>query len=74
LLIADAEINIQDVQRFKEEEKKLGTKCKYSVVVIGGLVVIVLPTGTKVRGFKPGQGRCIIRAMKITARLSTEGK
>jgi hypothetical protein len=28
-------------------------------VVFGGLVVIVLATGPKVRGFKPGQGRLI---------------
>jgi hypothetical protein len=30
-------------------------------VALGGLVVIVLSTGPKVRGFKPGRGRWIFK-------------
>jgi hypothetical protein len=43
-------------------------------VALGGLVVSVLATGPKVRGFKPGRGRWILRVMKSVARLSSEGK
>jgi hypothetical protein len=32
-------------------------------VTLGGLVVSVLATGPKIRGFKSGQGRWIIRAV-----------
>jgi hypothetical protein len=35
-------------------------------VAFGGLVVIVLATGPKVRGFKPGRGRRTLRAIKIS--------
>jgi hypothetical protein len=33
------------------------------VVALGGLVVSVLATGPKVRGFKPGRGRWILRVI-----------
>jgi hypothetical protein len=45
-----------------------------SAVALGGLVVSVLATGPKVRGFKPGRGRWILRAIKSAARLPLEGK
>jgi hypothetical protein len=38
------------------------------VVALGGLVVSVLTTGPKVRGFKPGRGRRILRVIKSAAR------
>jgi hypothetical protein len=43
-------------------------------VALGGVVVGVLATGPKVRGFKPGRGRWILRVIKSVARLSSEGK
>jgi hypothetical protein len=43
-------------------------------VALGGLVVSVLATGPKVRGFKPGRGRWILRVIKSVARLPSEGK
>jgi hypothetical protein len=43
-------------------------------IALGGLVVSVLATGPKVRGFKPGQGRRILRVIKSAARLPSEGK
>jgi hypothetical protein len=36
-------------------------------------VVSVLATGPKVRGFKPGRGRWILRVIKSVARLPSEG-
>jgi hypothetical protein len=42
------------------------------VVVLGGLVVSVLSSGLKVRGFKPSRGRLIFRALKSAARLYSE--
>jgi hypothetical protein len=45
-----------------------------SVVALGGLVVSVLATGPKVRGFKPGRGRWILMVIKSVARLPSEGK
>jgi hypothetical protein len=44
------------------------------VIALGGLVVSVLATGPKVRGFKPGRGRWILRVIKSAARLPPEGK
>jgi hypothetical protein len=41
---------------------------------LGGVVVSVLATGPKVRGFKSGRGRWILRVIKSVARLSSEGK
>jgi hypothetical protein len=35
------------------------------IVVLGGVIVIVLATGPKVRVFKPDRGRRILRAIKI---------
>ena len=40
----------------------------------GGLVVSVLGSGTRGRGFKPGRSRRIFRAKKSSARLPSEGK
>jgi hypothetical protein len=40
----------------------------------GGLVVIMLASGTQVRGFKPGQSRRIFRAKTSSTYLSSEGK
>jgi hypothetical protein len=37
-------------------------------------VVSVLATGPKVRGFKPGRERWILRVIKSIARLPSEGK
>jgi hypothetical protein len=45
-----------------------------NVVALGGVVVSVLATGPKVRGFKPGRGRWILRVIKSAARLPSEGK
>jgi hypothetical protein len=43
-------------------------------VALGALVVSVLATVPKVRGFKPGRGRWILRVIKSVARLPSEGK
>jgi hypothetical protein len=43
-------------------------------VALGGVVVSVLATGPKVRGFKPGRGRWILRVIKSVARLPSKGK
>jgi hypothetical protein len=42
-------------------------------VALGGLVVSVLATGPKVRGFSPGRGRWILRVIKSAAHLPSEG-
>jgi hypothetical protein len=42
--------------------------------ILGDLVVSVLATGPKVRGFKSGRGRWILRVIKSAARLPSEGK
>ena len=42
---------------------------------LGGLVVSILATGTRVRGFKPGRSRWIFRASgKSSVCLPSEGK
>jgi hypothetical protein len=38
------------------------------------LEAMVNPTTQKVRGFKPGRGRWILRVIKSVARLPSEGK
>jgi hypothetical protein len=43
-------------------------------VALGGLVVSVLATGPKVRGFKPGRERWILRVIKPAASLPSEEK
>jgi hypothetical protein len=43
-------------------------------VALGGVVVSVLATVPKVRGFKPGLVRWILRVIKSVARLPSEGK
>jgi hypothetical protein len=44
-----------------------------NVVVLGGLVVSVLATGPKVRGFNPGRGRWIFKGdKKSVAQLPSE--
>jgi hypothetical protein len=45
-----------------------------NTVALGGLVVSVLATGPKVRGFKPNRGRWILRVIKSVARLPSEEK
>jgi hypothetical protein len=37
---------------------------KSVVIVLGGVMVSVLATGPKVRGFKPGRGRWIFKGDK----------
>jgi hypothetical protein len=49
-------------------------RSKQKAVTLGGLVVSVLSTGPKVRGFKPGWGRWILRVIKSVVRLPLEGK
>jgi hypothetical protein len=44
------------------------------MVALSGVVVSVLATGPKVRGFKLGRGRLILRVIKSVARLPSEGK
>jgi hypothetical protein len=46
----------------------------FILVSLGDLVVSVLATGPKVRGFKPGRVLWILRAIKSAARLASEGK
>jgi hypothetical protein len=46
---------------------------KYTVA-LGGLVVSVLATGPKVRGFDPERGRWIFKGHKNPAHQSSEGK
>jgi hypothetical protein len=48
--------------------------CYPLAVTFGGLVVSMFATGPKVRGFKPGRGRWILRVIKSTACLPSEGK
>jgi hypothetical protein len=45
-----------------------------ATVTFGDVVVSVLATGPKVRGFKPGRGRWILRVIKSVARLPSEEK
>jgi hypothetical protein len=44
------------------------------LVALSGLVVSVLATEPKVRGFKPGLGRWILRVIKSAATLPSEEK
>jgi hypothetical protein len=44
------------------------------VVALGGLVVSVLATGSKIRGLKPGPRTMDFKGDKILARLPSEGK
>jgi hypothetical protein len=46
-------------------------KLNMNLVVLGGLVVIVLAIGPKVRGFKPGRGRWSLRTIKIRSTTSS---
>jgi hypothetical protein len=47
---------------------------RVGLVALGGLVASVLATGPKVRGFKQGRGRWILRVIKSVALLPSEGK
>jgi hypothetical protein len=49
-------------------------KMGWENVALGSVVVSVLATGPKVRGFKLGRGRWILRVIKCVARLPSEGK
>jgi hypothetical protein len=57
-----------------KSRKMTDTHRLHTSVVLGGVVVSVLATGPKVRGFKPGRGRWILRVIKTVARLPSEGK
>jgi hypothetical protein len=46
----------------------------FTLVALGGPVVSVLATGPKVRGFKSGRGRWILRVIKSVARFPSEEK
>jgi hypothetical protein len=46
----------------------------YAIVILGGLVVIVLAIGPKVRRLKPGRGRWILRAIKLWSTTSFGGE
>jgi hypothetical protein len=56
--------------KMEQIEKKLA----HYKQALSGVVVSVLATGPKVRGFKPGRGRWILRVIKSVARLSSEWK
>jgi hypothetical protein len=43
----------------------------YKSVALGGLVVSVLTTGPKVRGFDPGRGRWIFKGDKIRGEVKS---
>jgi hypothetical protein len=43
-------------------------------IVLGGVMVIVLAIGPKVRGFKPGLGQWIFKGEKIRSTTSFEGE
>jgi hypothetical protein len=49
-------------------------KKKFNKVDLGSIVVVVLTIESKVRWFKPGRGRCILRAIKIRRTISFGGK
>jgi hypothetical protein len=65
---------VQSVVRHYTDRATLVRTTTTTTVALGGLVVSVLATGPKVRGFKPGQGRWILRAINSVARLPSEGK
>jgi hypothetical protein len=72
LLGGISERRIKKVQNFSEMSNFIQIT-KYSCAV-GGVVVTVLATTPKVRGFKPGRGRWILRMIKSVTRLPSEGK
>jgi hypothetical protein len=43
---------------------------RLDLIALGGVIVIVLTTESKLRGFKPGRERWIFRAMKIRSTTS----
>jgi hypothetical protein len=45
---------------------QFGTVIPLLFVALGGLVVSVLATGPKVRGFDPDRGRWILRVIKVS--------
>jgi hypothetical protein len=47
---------------------------KYLISRLGGVVVSVLATGPKDRGFKSGRGDGFLRAKKSAAQLPLDGK
>jgi hypothetical protein len=46
----------------------------YDLVVLGGVMVSVFAIGPKVRGFKPGRGDGLLRAIKIRSTPSFGGE
>jgi hypothetical protein len=68
-------VNFNTDERLMSMSKLSGLSGKYTPhSFLGGLLVIVLATGPKVRGFKPGQGDAFLRAIKSAARLPSEEK
>jgi hypothetical protein len=59
---------------FTSLETEIEQSLSNNRVAHGGVVVSVLATGPKVRGFKPGRGRWTLRVIKSVARLHSEGK
>jgi hypothetical protein len=65
---------------YENHMKQIDTLCGQNTelfiikVALGGLVVSMLATGPKVRGFKPGRGRWILMVIISVARLPSERK
>jgi hypothetical protein len=51
-------------RRYKANRTALNRSSNPGVVALGGLVISVLPIRCKVRGFKPGRGRWILKGNK----------
>ena len=64
-----------DARRSKTQDLRLCLSRNIKEDGFGGLVVSILATGTRVRGFKPGRSRWIFRASgKSSVCLPSEGK
>jgi hypothetical protein len=66
--------NLPDDTALQPRRQPFSFSAAVYLVALGGLVVSVLATGPKVRGFKPGRGRWILRVKKSVARLPSERK
>jgi hypothetical protein len=51
-----------------------GSLLQKEIVFISDLVVVMLSIGPMVRGFKPGRGRRILRAIKVRSTPSVAGE
>jgi hypothetical protein len=58
----------------QEKQKEKSQKLRQDQVALGGVMVSVLPTGLKVRRFKPGQGDGFLMAIKIHSIPSFRGE